>query len=508
MNRIQAAAMMAAAVLEILGAATAQTVPYQSSQRRTVGTGLGQVELPQGGFFEPRVEAAVQYASNFELAADSEPQIDTAGIEVAPGFYASYSSRTAVGAMDYSIIGRFWDESDFDDVSHSLTANGEWSAVPEWFAIRGQASYQDAVIDPRNGLNYGGIGVFGPGNLQEVATAGVSPIFQRRVGDLEFVAQYSYARTWFLDQGKGQPVIGFVTDEDSTDQSANLSFGTATTEADSKLAALVFYDWERSEYETALPFEYERAGVDAAVKLSRSLALVGDVGRESDLDASTTQGGFDSDFWSAGLRWKPSDRTMAEARYGSRFFGDSYLFSATHRARMLELNASYSEQPTVETRQLSLGDFEPGQLPPSVPDADFGRLTGSPYVAKDARAGITAVGARSTVSLSGFRFERDYLSGLRSDETGTGVTFDATRQLASNLSCDFTVSYSDYERADDVLDSDAFGSLSDYDTQALVRLNRASGVHFTLGGEAGYLTRSGASEYDGWWVALRALWKP
>ena len=506
MNKIEVAAITAAVMLEALGAATAQTVPHQASQRGSIGTGLGQVKLPQGGAFEPRVEAAVQYVANIDLAEDGEPQIDMAGLEVAPGFYASYATRTVVGAMDYSIIGRLWEDSDFDDVSHSLSANGQWFTVPEWFSIRGQASYEDGVIDPRNGLNYGGIGIFAPGNLQEVATASLNPILQRRVGDFEFVAQYSYGRSWFLDQGKGQPVVGFVADEDSIDQSANLGFGTARP--DSQISARVFYDWQRSEFETALPFEYERAGVDAGVRLSRSLVLVGDAGRESDLDANTTQGGLDSDFWSAGLRWEPSDRTLAEARYGTRFFGDSYLFSASHRARILEFSASYSEQPTVETRQLSLGDFEPGQLPPAAPDADFGRFASSPFLAKDARAEVAALGSRTRVSLAGFRFERDYLRGLLSDEVGTGVVFDATRQLASNLSADFSISYSDYELAGGALDLIDSRSSSDYDTQARVRLNRASGAHLTLGGEAGYLTRSGSSEYDGWWVALRASWVP
>ena len=507
MTRSQAPALIAVCALAAVGTTTAQTVPYQSAQRAGAGLVLGRSELPRGGVFEPRVEAAVQYAANIELAADGEPQIDTAGVEVAPGFYASYSSDAILAAIDYSIVGRFWEDSDFDDVAQRLSANGQWIAVPEWFGIRGQATYADAVIDPRDGLNYGGLGIFGTGNLQEVATASVSPILQHRFGNLEVVAEYAYGRTWFLDQGKGQPVTGFVSDEDSTDQSASLSFGT--WERGSQISGRVFYDWERSEYETALPFEYERAGVDAGFRISRTLVFVGDLGRESDLDASTTEGGLDSDFWSAGVRWEPSDRTVAEARFGERFFGDSYWFSATHRARLLEFSASYSEQPTVETRQLSLGEFEPGELPPPVPDADFGRLTSSPYVSKDARAGVTAVGSRTRLGLTGFQVERDYLSGLRPDEIGTGVALDATRQLASNLSADFAISYSDYERDIVPLDPDlSGGSSSDYDTVVLLRLNRTAGSHFTVGSEAGYLTRSGAIEYDGWWVALRLRWTP
>jgi hypothetical protein len=74
-----------------------------------------------------------------------------------------------------------------------------------------------------------------------------------------------------------------VSDEDSTDQSASLSFGT--WERGAQFSGRVFYDWERSEYETALPFEYERAGLDAGFRISRTLVFVGDFGRESDLDA-------------------------------------------------------------------------------------------------------------------------------------------------------------------------------------------------------------------------------
>jgi hypothetical protein len=122
--------------------------------------------------------------------------------------------------------------------------------------------------------------------------------------------------------------------------------------------------------------------------------------------------------------------------------------------------------------------------------------------------GITATGSRTRLDLVGFRFERDYLNELRSDEIGTGVSLDTTRQLASNLSTDFSISYSEYEGAENLLDPGAAGLSSDYDTQVIVRLNRESRAHFTLGGEAGYYTRSGAGDFDGWWVALRARWEP
>ena len=502
-RRLSFAALIA---LAACSPAIGQTIPHQAAQRGAIGTGLGQAELPKGTVFEPRIEAALQYAANINLVEDGQPQIDMAGLELAPGLYASVSSGTVLAAIDYSLIGRAWEESDNNDVSHSLAANGEWLAVPEWFRVRGQASYSDAVIDPQDGLNYGGIGVFGPSNLTEIATASITPVVQHRFNYLEFSAQYSYGRTWYLDEGKGEPVVGFVSNQDSTDQAANVSAGTGETW--SRAYATAFYDWQKSEYDAALPYRFERVGLDAGYQVSRTLTLVGDVGKESDLDASTTQGGLDSDFWSAGLRWDPNDRTSAEGRYGERFFGSSWSLAIRHRARILEFDASYSEQPTVETRTLSLGDFDPGSLPPGFEGEFVGRINSSPYVARNARAGIRAEGSRTTMGLAAYFLERDYIRTLRQDETTVGASFDVIRQLASNFSTDFSVSVNEYEQSAGSLDPDITTTSTFRDLQTLLRLNRTSGERLTLSGEAGWFMRTNDVDYDGWWVAVRARWTP
>lgn len=494
------------AALAVSAGAAAQTVPFQSTLRNTTGIGIGRSELPKGARFEPRVEAAIQYVANLTLVEDAEPQVDMAGLEMAPGFYASYSSGVFTGAIDYSLIGRSWEDSDFNDVSNRLSANGEWVAIPEWFRVGSQASYDDTVIDPSAGLDYGGLGIFGPGNLAEVATASIVPVLQHRIDWVEFTAQYAYGRTWYLDEGKGQPTVGFVTDQDSTDQSIDVSVGIADT--GSPLHAAAFYEWQDSEYETALPYRYERAGLEGGYRITRTLTLLGDAGSESDLDENTTEGGLDSTFWSAGLRWQPNERTSAEGRYGERFFGSSWSLAATHQVRQLEFSASYSEEPTVETRTLSLGDFDPGTLPTGVPDLNPGSINSAPHIARNANVGLRAVGSRTTLSLTAYQDERDYLRAARADETDTGIAFGATRQIASNLSTDLVLSWSEYERSFALVPNDPTSDETNDDLQAILRLNRASGAHMTLSAEAGYLERSGDTEYDGWWVGLRARWTP
>lgn len=493
------------AALLIAGQAAAQSEPYQYSERDTIGSGFGQVALPSGGVFQPRIEGAVQYASNTNLSEDSSEQIDSAGLEVSPGFYASISTDSVTAAIDYSMIGRIWEESDSNDLTHRLEANSEWTAIPEWFYLRGQATYGDTIIDPRAGLNYGGRGIFGSSNLAEVATATGSPMLRHRFKDFEVVAQYSYGRTWYLDEGKGESVSGFDLGRDAIDQSANFSLGTANT--GSRVSGRVFYDWEDSDFENQLPYRYERAGFDGALQFARTLSLVGDVGKESALQVSTMEGGLDEDFWSAGLRWTPNERSSAEARYGERFFGESYSFELQHTARLLELTASYSEQPTVETRRLSLRDFFPGELPPGIPDIDLG-LYNRPYLAKSASVGVTAAGSRTRVSLSGYQYERDFIDETLANETNMGVRLGANRQLASNLSADLSLSYSDIERANDSSGLATSEISNDYDTQAVFSVSREASANLTMSGEAGYFIRSGDSDYHGWWVGLRAKYEP
>lgn len=507
-------ATLCAAVACSAPAALAQTQspPGPPGQQPPHAAGQQPGVLPPGGAFELRAEAAVQYVSNLTLAQDDQPQVDMAGLELAPGFYGSYSTRSVVAVIDYTLIARAWEDSDYDDISHRLGANGQWHVIPEWISVLGQASYLDAVIDPRSGINYGSLGIFGPGNLTEVASASVSPMLQHRFNRLEVTAQYSYGQTWYLDEGRGDPLVGFNLDQDSRDQSAGVSLGTADT--GSRISARAFYDWQKSEYENAFPYQYERTGVEAGYEIGRTLTLVGDIGRESDLDVSTTEGGLDSDFWSVGLRWDPNDRTSAEGRFGERFFGDSWSLSVSHRARLLTFDASYSEDPTVETRMISLGEFVPGELPPALPGVGIGRFNSQPYVSRQARASVRADGSRTSVSLSAYQDDREYLDVLRDDETNTGVAFDLTRQLASNLSAELELSVNNYERAVTTPDPTLFTIAEDRDTQAIFRLSRTSGPRLTLIGEAGYLTRSGEDDlagdqdYDGWWLGLRARWTP
>jgi len=55
-----------------------------------------------------------------------------------------------------------------------------------------------------------------------------------------------------------------------------------TAESSSRLSGHLFYEWDKSEYESAIPYKFERAGLDVGVKIARTLGLVGDYGKVKD----------------------------------------------------------------------------------------------------------------------------------------------------------------------------------------------------------------------------------
>ena len=80
---------------------------------------------PPGLDVQPRIDSALLFVGNINLAENSEDEVDVAGIELAPGIFASYRSARADATLDYSFIGRAFEEDDYDSASHLLSAHGQ-----------------------------------------------------------------------------------------------------------------------------------------------------------------------------------------------------------------------------------------------------------------------------------------------------------------------------------------------------------------------------------------------
>ncbi|MBS1132974.1 MAG: hypothetical protein H6R02_115, partial [Burkholderiaceae bacterium] len=52
--------------------------------------------------------------------------------------------------------------------------------------------------------------------------------------------------------------MGFLEQDDSRNQRAFFSYGN--TQSGRKLTGDVFYEWQKTDYDNALPYEYEQVG--------------------------------------------------------------------------------------------------------------------------------------------------------------------------------------------------------------------------------------------------------
>jgi hypothetical protein len=114
--------------------------------------------------------------------------------------------------------------------------------------------------------------------------------------------------------------------------------------------------------------------------------------------------------------------------------------------------------------------------------------------------------------LAAWDTEREYIRAGFGNEYGTGIALDASRALASNVTAEASLSYVDIERQDSLLLAGTTVTLlegsHDYDTQFVATLTRETGKQISTSIEAGYFTRSGTTDYDGWWIGLRGRWIP
>ena len=392
--------------------------------------------------------------------------------------------------------------SDYDEISHSLDAVGSYLVDPEWFRVRARAGYQDSVLDPTRSTNYGGMGVFGQSNLSELATASVSPEFFHDFRDFRLDAQYTYGRVWFLDNKDiTDQTIFSLYEDDSIDQQALVSI--RTRDDDRGMTGRVFYEWQDSDFENTVGYRYERAGAEAGLRLTQTLRFVGDGGVESDLDESTVAGGLDSTFWHAGLEWRPDGRTKLDARYGERFFGDSWSLSLSRETRYVTMRLSYVEDPDVETRRVGI-NVDPNAPPIENPGFDLSGFTSYPFVGKTAMASVLAEGARTKLRLDVYDRQREYIADFPPDEETQGVRFNALRDLGAHLYAEFDTRYEDIlagRREGDL--GDAVTTFQDYDWEAMARLTWEAYQNFKVAGEVGYLSRSGDTNYTGQWFAVR-----
>jgi len=150
------------------------------------------------------------------------------------------------------------------------------------------------------------------------------------------------------------------------------------------------------------------------------------------------------DYLDTSIEWEPSARTSLTLGYSQRFFGDSYNIAFKHKTKRLTNSITYDERRFAWSSQLQLSRTsfnvtastnERKSLTTNVVDDTL-----------DTSISVTrTISPKSSLSLSAAfnykAYDKDNPLGSRQEDYYRTISTSFTRNLASSLSCGFTVKH-------------------------------------------------------------------
>lgn len=301
-----------------------------------------------GWNFTPYITLGEIYTDNVTLAPDGAEQDDFVTF-LNPGFSLRRDKGRVKANVAYQMQNLFYaSNSDFNDTFHRLDALGEAEVLRDHFYIDAASSVSQQVINAQQAAAISNHSV--TDNRSDVITASVSPYVRQKFGSsTQALARYRYGIVNYNDDD----VEGFTSD-------ANVNSGLVALGSPpegKRLSWLGAYNYQRVNYDSFDTADtFQQAGVRLDYQLARAIGLVALGGYEDDkFERETTGLEPRGTFWEAGLRLDPGPRDLLEARYGERFFGNTYFFSWAHTGRRFATQIAYSEDVTTLAQSL-LGD--------------------------------------------------------------------------------------------------------------------------------------------------------
>ena len=401
---------------------------------------------------EPRITLGITHTDNVALAPVEEESETVYRAE--PGLTLSHESQRVSLNADYLMQAFRYAELGESEIYHQYDASLRAALVPEMFFIEVGGDRTQSILDPEQRIPQSNLPI--SGNRTDRDQYYVSPSFQYGLGSA-VTAQGSYRNSW---TNFGETTTGGF-ENDSEDRTASFSLdnyrrGTGLTWA-------LRYDWQRTEYDESIPFEYQQAALELGFWLSGTIRVFASGGQESAWDRPLDPA-LEDTFWEAGFSHQIGERLSAEFAAGERSFGSSWRGQLDFEFPQGSTSLSYSETPTTESRTrfqtagfadpVSLEDFlsRPGSGDRFVrerfewrfnyslqrTDFSFGvfddersdrtAAAGAPLQDEDQR-GIDAsasyrLGAKTTLRLSGSWVERDFGEGSSGELIRAGATAD------------------------------------------------------------------------------------
>ncbi|MCW8889417.1 MAG: TIGR03016 family PEP-CTERM system-associated outer membrane protein [Sedimenticola sp.] len=190
-------------------------------------------------------------------------------------------------------------------------------------------------------------------------------------------------------------------------------------------------------------------------QFSRHWRVTGSIGTESN-DFNSTSTNRDGSRWDLGAVWTPNPRTVFDFGFGNRFFGNTKRFSFTHTGKRSSLTASFSQELTDSTTQLSdqvvfqrVDEFgepiiDPVTGDPFLLSQNVATINNSSFVSDQLSVNYSLKGRRTTLSLNGNLSEQTYQDSNR-EVSHLGLGANINRKLSGKISGDLGLNWNESE---------------------------------------------------------------
>ena len=233
-----------------------------------------------------------------------------------------YSRRGKLFEADVAYVVQGYHYSDLaeNEVFHNINAIGRLLLVPDRFTVELGATRVQAIVNNQVAIPISNLPL--SGNRVARDDYFVKPIYTHDLGS-GFELATNYAQIWIevgdpeLEDGQTEaPNLQGNRQSEGAFELDNYSRGEGMTVA-------ARYNWERTEYDDATPFEYQKAEFELGAWVSRTVRLFAIIGQESDWDTPLDPG-LAADLWEVGAAYRTTNGATATIAVGERNFGTSF----------------------------------------------------------------------------------------------------------------------------------------------------------------------------------------
>lgn len=289
--------------------------------------------------FDTTLTASVTHTNNVALDPPGAEQSDSI-LFLSPLFSLTQESSRVNLGLRYSPQAVFYKElTEADNVFHVVDGNMNAEVVREHLFVDVTAAQFQTIVTPEGSFPINNL--VASNNRADSRVLSVAPYWVQRFGSTELRIDAAHTRTDFDDDSLRDSV--FL----QSNQSNTAGFRLGSIPKNFGATWSIDYNYQRVEYEEAIPWEYQRAAAQLGYWVVDSVRVFATGGKESAFD-DFLSGALEDPFWEAGVQYSPNSRLNLEVAAGERSFGKSRRASLTHTTSRWQTSLTYSESPQTQ----------------------------------------------------------------------------------------------------------------------------------------------------------------